>query len=398
MEILKFTILNIIFQSKSKSESLKKIFGYQIEMNSSGKSRVEVSAPLAAGALALAALVGWAVARSSSSRAPTGGASTTKENAREKSNSNTPLKAIGGDALKASPSTTTPANIAKGATIRKALISQVGGVGVSQPLAGKVVVVTGASSGIGLAIAKALHGAGASVALGARRLDRLRSICATLNNTEADSPASRAHTPPKRAIAVKTDVTDRASMKRLVNQAEKTFGQGVNILVNVAGVMYFTNMKNCMEDQWEQTVDVNCKGVLNGFGAVLPGMVERGSGHIITISSDAGRRVFPKLSVYCASKFFVEALSTGTRQELIGSGLRITTVQPGDCKTDLVKNNTDKEALDALGIKAGVVGEGWGNDFNLLEPSDVADAVLYAATAPPHVAINEVLIEPRDQG
>jgi NADP-dependent 3-hydroxy acid dehydrogenase YdfG len=304
--------------------------------------------------------------------------------------------------LNSSPSTTsttttsTPAaNLAKGAAIRQALLAN----GSSGRLAGKIAVVTGASSGIGQAVAMALHAAGAKVCLGARRLDRLRATCAALNETEAESPASRAHAPPKRAIAVKTDVTDRASVKRLVSQAEKTFGGGVDILVNVAGVMYFTLMKNAQEDEWERTVDVNCKGVLNGFGAVLPGMVERGAGHIITISSDAGRRVFPKLSVYCASKFFVEALSTGTRAELIGTGLRITTIQPGDCKTELVMNNTDKEALEELGIKAGAtVGEGWGNDFNLLEPSDVADAVMYAATAPAHVAINEVLVEPRDQG
>jgi NADP-dependent 3-hydroxy acid dehydrogenase YdfG len=287
--------------------------------------------------------------------------------------------------------------LAKGAAIRQALLANAG-ASSGQALAGKIAVVTGASSGIGQAIAVALHAAGAKVCLGARRLDRLRATCAALNETEAESPASRAHAPPKRAIAVKTDVTDRASVKRLVNQAEKTFGGDVDILVNVAGVMYFTLMKNAQEDEWERTVDVNCKGVLNGFGAVLPGMVERGSGHIITISSDAGRRVFPKLSVYCASKFFVEALSTGTRAELIGTGVRVTTIQPGDCKTELVMNNTDKEALQELGIKAGAtVGEGWGNDFNLLEPSDVADAVMYAATAPAHVAINEVLVEPRDQ-
>ena len=94
----------------------------------------------------------------------------------------------------------------------------------------------------------------------------------------------------------------------------------------------------------------------------------------------------------------MEALSTGTRAELIGTGLRVTTIQPGDCKTELVMNNTDEEALKELGIKAGAtVGEGWGNEFNLLEPSDVADAVMYAATAPAHVAVNEVLVEPRDQ-
>ena len=253
-------------------------------------------------------------------------------------------------------------------------------------LAGKVAVVTGASSGIGKAIAKALHAEGASVAVGARRVEMLEALCADELGGE-------------RAVAVATDVTDRASVKNLVQKATETFGgQEVDILVNVAGVMYFTLMKNVQEDEWERTVDVNCKGVLNGFGAVLPSMTKRGSGHIITISSDAGRRVFPNLSVYCASKYFVEALSEGTRRELVGTGVKVTTIQPGDCATDLVKNNTDEEACKAMGVQPGkVVGEGWANEWMLLQPSDVADAVVYAATAPPHVAINEVLIEPRDQ-
>lgn len=256
-----------------------------------------------------------------------------------------------------------------------------------RPLAGKIAVVTGGSSGIGRATAKALHAAGASVALGARRLSQLEAVCSELN---ADGQG--------RALAVKTDVTSRVDVKALVAAAEAEFGAGVDILVNVAGVMYFTMMKNCQEDEWNQTVDVNCKGVLNGFGAVLPGMTERGAGHIITISSDAGRRVFANLSVYCASKYFVEALSEGTRRELVGTGLRVTTIQPGDCRTDLVMNNTDKEACKAMGVTAGAtVGEGWADDWMLLRPEDVADAVLYAATRPAHVAVNEVLVEPRDQ-
>ena len=246
------------------------------------------------------------------------------------------------------------------------------------PLVGKVVVVTGASSGIGRAIATAFHAQGALVAIGARRYERLEMLCEELGGGLNIFP-------------VKTDVTDTESVQNLVDAAEQKFGKGVDILVNVAGVMYFTLMKNCQMSEWNRTVDVNCKGVLNGFGAVLPGMVKRKKGHIITISSDAGRRVFPSLAVYCASKYFVEALSEATRRELIGTGIRVTTIQPGDCATDLVQQNTDEEALKALGIKAGAtVGEGWGNKWNLLKPEDVANSVLYAATAPAHVAINEV--------
>lgn len=151
------------------------------------------------------------------------------------------------------------------------------------------------------------------------------------------------------------------------------------------------------EDEWERTVDVNCKGTMFGVGAVLKGMVERGSGHIVNISSDAGRRLFPALAVYCASKFFVEVMSEGLRRELVGTGVKVTTIQPGDCATDLVVNNTDKAAAEEQGIPIGVT-VGTGSTTNqVLQPKDVASAVLYAVTAPSHVAINEVLVEPRDQ-
>lgn len=154
---------------------------------------------------------------------------------------------------------------------------------------GKVVVVTGASSGIGRAVARAFHARGAIVVVGARRINRLKDLVKELDPKDTGT-----------AIAVQTDVTISSDVKRLVQTADK-LGRGVDVLVNVAGVMYFTLMKNVKEKDWNQTVDVNVKGVLNGFAAVLPGMVSRKRGHIITISSDAGRRIFPKLAVYCAS-------------------------------------------------------------------------------------------------
>ena len=270
-------------------------------------------------------------------------------------------------------------------------------------LAGKVCVVTGASSGIGEAIALALAREGARVAVGARRKPLLDALVARINAeaaaaTGTDGSAGGADAPVA-ALGVKTDVTDRASVKALVAAAEAGLGGPVDILVNNAGVMYFTNMKNAHEDEWARTVDVNCKGVLHGIGAVLPGMVERGSGHIVNTSSDAGRRIFGSLAVYCASKYFVEALSEGTRRELVGTGVKVTTIQPGDVAgTNLVTNNTDKEALAAMGVdNTKAVGHGWGNRNCLLRPEDVADAVVYAVTAPAHVAVNEVLVEPRDQ-
>ena len=162
--------------------------------------------------------------------------------------------------------------------------------------------------------------------------------------------------------------------------------------------MYFTEMKNGLVDQWEQTVDVNCKGFLNGIGAVLPKMVERRKGKIVTISSDAGMRQYPNLAVYCASKTFVETLCEITRRELVGTGVTLKTILPGDVKgTELIMNNSDESAAKKMGVEIGkAVGTGLSRT-QLLDTDDIANAVLYALTAPPHVAINTVLIEPRDQ-
>ncbi|KAG5192351.1 non ribosomal peptide synthase [Tribonema minus] len=254
------------------------------------------------------------------------------------------------------------------------------------PLQGKVACVTGASGGIGEAIALALAGAGAKVAICARREDQLARVKANIES-QVQGCNVLVHT---------TDVTRRSEVKGFVSAAEAALGP-VDIMVNNAGVMYFTHMAHLREDEWEHMVDVNCKGVMNGVGAVLKGMIDRGSGHIVNISSDAGRRVFPALAVYSGTKFFVEALSEGLRREVVGTGVRVTTIQPGDVSTDLVVNNTDAATAAAIGVAIGVR-IGVGADVNaVLQPSDVAGAVLYAVTAPPHVAVNEIMIEPRDQ-
>jgi NADP-dependent 3-hydroxy acid dehydrogenase YdfG len=151
---------------------------------------------------------------------------------------------------------------------------------------------------------------------------------------------------------------------------------------------YYTLMRNAREDEWERTVEVNCKGALNCVGAVLPGMLERGRGHIITISSDAGRKVIPGLAVYSASKFFVEALSRGLRLETAGTGVKVITVQPGNVATDLLSLSGDEEALELYGQPSGA---------RVLDPEDAAASVIYALSRPEHVAVNEVLVEPRDE-
>ncbi len=152
--------------------------------------------------------------------------------------------------------------------------------------------------------------------------------------------------------------------------------------------MYYTLMSNLREEDWERTVDVNCKGVLNCVGAVLPGMLSRGRGHVVTISSDAGRKVYAGLSVYSASKFFVEGLSQGLRLETAGTGVRVTTVQPGNVDTGLAALSSDDEALRLYGEPTGA---------RVLDPGDVAASVVYALAQPGHVAVNEILVQPRDE-
>ena len=246
----------------------------------------------------------------------------------------------------------------------------------SERLRGRVAVVTGASSGIGAAVARALDAEGVHVALAARREDVLLDIQARFEGGDG-----------QKSVVVPTDVTDGEQVRALVERAEQDLGP-VDILVNCAGVMYYTLMKNLRAEEWERTVEVNCKGAINCIGAVLPRMLDRGRGHIVTISSDAGRKVFPGLAVYSASKFFVEALSQGLRLETAGTGLKVTTVQPGNVATDLLSMSTDEEALREYGGDSGA---------RVLDPADVAVSVVHALAQPGHVAVNEILVEPRDE-
>ena len=238
-------------------------------------------------------------------------------------------------------------------------------------------LVTGASSGVGAAVARALAHEGAHVALAARRQDALLQVQDGL-----DSAGDEA-----RSLVVPTDVTDLRQVKSLIARTEEELGS-VDVLVNCAGVMYYTLMRNLREDEWDRTVEVNCKGALNCIGAVLPGMLAQGRGHIVTISSDAGRKVFPGLSVYSASKFFVEALSQGLRLETAGTGIKVTTIQPGNVATDLASLSTDAEALELYGGPSGA---------RVLDSEDVAASVVHALKQPDHVAVNEILVEPRDE-
>jgi len=150
--------------------------------------------------------------------------------------------------------------------------------------------------------------------------------------------------------------------------------------------MYFTLMSNAKMEQWQRTVDVNCTGTMNCIGAALPGMLARGAGHIVNITSDAGRKAFAGLAVYSGSKFFIEAMSQALRLETASSGLRVTCVQPGNVATPLLATSTDAEGLAAYGEPSGA---------KVLEPEDIGRAVVYAVSQPEWVAVNEILVEPR---
>ncbi|OBT94058.1 putative NRPS-like protein biosynthetic cluster [Pseudogymnoascus verrucosus] len=243
------------------------------------------------------------------------------------------------------------------------------------PLSGLVAVVTGASSGIGAATAAALAKEGAHVALAARRTEALESLKKMITTYGG------------KVLVHQTDVTKKEQVESLVRATEETLGP-VDIFVSCAGVMYFTMMANVQTEDWERTVDVNCKGLLNCLSSTVPSMLSRGKGHIVAISSDAGRKVFPGLGVYSASKFFVEATLQGLRVETAGTGLRVTSIQPGNVATELLSMSTDAEALKKYGEPSGA---------KVLDPEDVANMIVYTLRQPEHVAVNEVMIEPRDE-
>ncbi|KAI1329452.1 enterobactin synthetase component F [Xylariaceae sp. FL0255] len=246
------------------------------------------------------------------------------------------------------------------------------------PLSGRVAVVTGASSGIGAAVATALARQGAHVAIAARRTDALETL---------KSKILLMAPPGIKVFAKATDITSAEQVTGLMRGTEAELG-GIDILVSNAGVMYFTMMASVDTAQWERTVDVNCKGLLHCLAATIPKMLSRGKGHIVAVSSDAGRKVFPGLGVYSASKFFVEATLQSLRLETAGTGLKVTAIQPGNVATDLLGLSTDPVALEKYGAPSGA---------EVLKPEEVADAIVFAVTRPDHVAVNEVLIEPRDE-
>ena len=244
-------------------------------------------------------------------------------------------------------------------------------------LDGKVALITGASSGIGEATALALAAEGAAVALGARRVDRLESL------------RDRIASDGGRAAAIEVDVSDEAAAKRFVEGARDELGS-VDILVNNAGVMLLGPVAGADTAEWKRMVDVNLLGLLYCTHAALPIMGEQGSGHIVNISSVAGRIATLGSAVYNLTKWGVGAFSEALRQEVLHAGVRVTIVEPGFVETELQGHNQNPIVVEQIEKMQQQIGD-------LLQADDIADGIRWAVTRPQHVSVNEVLIRPTRQ-
>ena len=243
-----------------------------------------------------------------------------------------------------------------------------------QPLAGRVAAITGASSGIGEATALALSRAGASVALGARRRDRLDALAERL-----EGPCS----------VHEVDVTQDDQARSFVETAHAEHG-ALHGLVNNAGVMLLGAVIGADLSAWRRMLDVNLWGLLVCTHTALPLIAQSGGGDIVNVSSVAGRRAHAGAAVYNMTKFGVHGFSEALRQEALHTGVRVTIVAPGFVETELQGHNTDPVVRHATDRSREQIGE-------VLQPEDIADAILYAVTRPPHVCLNEVLVRPTRQ-
>lgn len=234
----------------------------------------------------------------------------------------------------------------------------------------KVVVITGASSGIGEGLARRLASSGASVVLGARRTDRLETLVAEIRAAGG------------KAEYQAVDVTKREEVESLVLFANRTYGK-VDVIINNAGLMPLSNLDRLEVENWERMIDVNIKGVLYGIAAALPIFQTQKSGHFINVASTGAYRVVPTGAVYCATKFAVRAISDGLRQE-VGPDIRVTVLSPGVVESELASTITDPDAQAAM------------ETFreNGLVPDDIARAVVYMLEQPKNVDVSEIVIRP----
>lgn len=240
----------------------------------------------------------------------------------------------------------------------------------------KVTLISGASSGIGYATAIELAKRGSKIIAGARRLDRLEEL---KNNIVSQGGE---------ITTIKLDVTKRDDCNNFAKTALETYGQ-VDNLINNAGLMPLSFIKNLKVDEWDRMIDVNIKGVLYCTSSILPHMIDKKSGHIVNISSIAGRIVFPAGSVYCATKHAITAFSEGLRQELSQRfNIRVTCIEPGVVDTELNNTITDS-SLE--GFKTAV------KKMEPLQAQDIANTIVYALDSPQYMNVNEIMIRPVQQ-
>ena len=245
---------------------------------------------------------------------------------------------------------------------------------MSNNIEGKVVVITGASSGLGEAAARALAQQGARLVLGARRIERLQSLANQLGGSA-------------KALAVATDVTRRDQVEGLVDEAIKAYGR-IDVMINNAGLMPHSLLERLKVDEWDRMVDVNIKGVLYGIAAALPHMKQQQSGHFVNVSSVAGHTVRPGGVVYSATKTAVRVISEGLRQEVKPYNIRTTVISPGAVATELPDSITDPEMSTDI------------HKFYqryAISADSFARAVIFALSQPQDMDVNEILFRPTRQ-
>ncbi len=246
---------------------------------------------------------------------------------------------------------------------------------MSNNIQDKVIVITGASSGLGEAAARHLSAQGATVVLGARRADRIQTIAKELTAKGG------------KALAVATDVTRYDQVKALVDAAVKTYGR-IDVMINNAGLMPHSPLERLKVDEWNQMIDVNIKGVLYGIAAALPYMKQQKSGHIINVSSVAGHKVTQAGAVYAATKHAVRALSEGLRQEVKAYNIRTTVISPGAVATELPDSISEPDISQNIHRFY---------EANAIPADSFARTVAFAISQPEDVDINEILFRPTRQ-
>ena len=244
---------------------------------------------------------------------------------------------------------------------------------MSDSLNGRVVAITGASSGIGEATAELVAERGGAVALGARRKDRIDALAEQISSAGGT------------AVAIETDVTDEASANAFIRGAAEQLG-GLDALVNNAGLMLLGPIEGANTEDWRRMVEVNCLGLLYCTQEAIPLLRERGGGHIVNVSSVAGRQARAGVGAYNLTKFGVTGFTEALRQEGVASNIRVSSVEPGFVDTELEMHNTPE-------IRE-VLRQRYENTGKILESQDIANAIVYVIEQPEHVAINQVLVRP----